>query len=70
MKNKGTHFLVPGAAIAAAYVVPTPVFAPLSFAEVRIRLSRRRLCLFFTPAAIPTVRGMYHRQSSWRCDSG
>ena len=30
MKNKGTHFLVQGAAIAAVYVVLTLVFAPLS----------------------------------------
>ena len=69
MKNKGTHFLVQGAAIAAVYVVLTLVFAPLSFGEVQIRFSEALTVLpFFTPAA--TVRGMYHRQSSWRCDSG
>ena len=39
MKNKGTHFLVQGAAIAAVYVVLTLVFAPLSFGEVQIRFS-------------------------------
>lgn len=39
MKNKGTHFLVQGAAIAAIYVVLTLVFAPLSFGEVQIRFS-------------------------------
>ena len=73
MKNKGTHFLVQGAAIAAVYVVLTLVFAPLSFGEVQIRFSEALTVLpFFTPAAIPGlfVRGMYHRQSSWRCDSG
>ena len=54
MKNKGTHFLVQGAAIAAVYVVLTLVFAPLSFGEVQIRFSEALTVLpFFTPAAIP-----------------
>ena len=54
MKNKGTHFLVQGAAIAAVYVVLTLVFAPLSFSEVQIRFSEALTVLpFFTPAAIP-----------------
>ena len=54
MKNKGTHFLVQGAAIAAIYVVLTLVFAPLSFGEVQIRFSEALTVLpFFTPAAIP-----------------
>ena len=71
MKNKGTHFLVQGAAIAAVYVVLTLVFAPLSFGEVQIRFSEALTVLpFFTPAAIPGLCGMYHRQSSGRCDSG
>lgn len=52
MKNKGTHFLVQGAAIAAVYVVLTLVFAPLSFGEVQIRFSEALTVLpFFTPAA-------------------
>ena len=54
MKNKGTHFLVQGAAIAAVYVILTLVFAPLSFGEVQIRFSEALTVLpFFTPAAIP-----------------
>lgn len=54
MKNKGTLFLVQGAAIAAVYVVLTLVFAPLSFGEVQIRFSEALTILpFFTPAAIP-----------------
>ena len=54
MNNKGTHFLVQGAAIAAVYVVLTLVFAPLSFGEVQIRFSEALTVLpFFTPAAIP-----------------
>ena len=54
MKNKGTHFLVQGAAIAAVYVVLTLIFAPLSFGEVQIRFSEALTVLpFFTPAAIP-----------------
>ena len=53
MKNKGTHFLVQGAAIAAVYVVLTLVFAPLSFGEVQIRFSEALTVLpFFTPAEI------------------
>ena len=61
MKNKGTHFLVQGAAIAAVYVVLTLVFAPLSFCL---------LSVLHTGCHPGTVRGMYHCQSSWRCDSG
>ena len=53
MKNKGTHFLVQGAAIAAVYVVLTLVFAPLSFGEVQIRFSEALTVLpFFTPVDI------------------
>ncbi len=54
MKNKGTLFLVQGAAIAAVYVVLTLVFAPLSFGEVQVRFSEALTILpYFTPAAIP-----------------
>ncbi len=41
MKNKGTHFLVQGAAIAAVYVVLTLVFAPLSSVKFRSGFPRR-----------------------------
>mgnify|MGYP000361583381 CR=1 FL=1 len=70
MKNKGTHFLVQGAAIAAIYVVLTLVFAPLSFGEVQIRFSEALTVLRSSHRLHPgTVCGMYHCQSSWRCDS-
>lgn len=54
MKNKGTLFLVQGAAIAAVYVVLTLVFAPFSYGEVQVRISEALTILpFFTPAAVP-----------------
>ena len=54
MKNKGTLFITQGAMIAALYVVLTMLFAPISFAEVQVRISEALTILpMFTPAAIP-----------------
>ena len=54
MKNKNAEFLTQGAMIAAAYVVLTLLFAPISYGEVQVRISETLTILpFFTPAAIP-----------------
>ena len=54
MKNNSVRFLTTAAMIAAVYVVLTLVFAPISFAEVQVRIAEA-LCVlpFFTPAAVP-----------------
>ncbi len=60
MKNKGTHFLVQGAAIAAVYVVLTLVFAPLSSVKFKCRVFRGadRASVLHTGCHPGTVRGM------------
>ena len=56
MKNQDpkVRWIVQGAVIAAAYVVLTMVFAPISFGPVQLRVAEA-LCIMplFTPAAVP-----------------
>ncbi len=56
MKNKNTAFLTQAAMIAAAYVVLTLLFRPISFGEIQVRISEALTILpLFTPAAVPGV---------------
>ena len=54
MKNHSAKFVAYSAMIAAAYVVLTLVFAPISYGEIQVRISEA-LCVlpYFTPAAVP-----------------
>ena len=56
MKNQDpkVRWIAQGAVIAAAYVVLTVVFAPISFGPVQLRIAEA-LCIMplFTPAAVP-----------------
>ena len=56
MKNQDpkVRWIAQGAVIAAAYVVLTMVFAPISFGPVQLRIAEA-LCIMplFTPAAVP-----------------
>ena len=54
MRSVKTAFVAQAALIAAAYVVLTVVFAPISFSEIQVRISEALTILpAFTPAAIP-----------------
>lgn len=54
MRTKNVNFITQAAMIAAAYVVLTFVFAPISFGEIQIRIAEMMTVLpIFTPAAIP-----------------
>ena len=53
-QKNSSLYIVQGAMIAAAYVVLTIVFAPISFQEIQIRVSEALTILpVFTPAAVP-----------------
>ena len=54
MRSVKTAFVAQAALIAAAYVVLTVIFAPISFSEIQVRIAEALTILpAFTPAAIP-----------------
>ena len=56
MKNQKITFMTQAAMIAAAYVVLTLLFRPISFGEIQVRISEALTILpLFTPAAVPGV---------------